>query len=72
MQEGVAYLSSQKAYLKNLFKHTKGQDSFFFYMSTVNIHYLTEVILKAMNQAELTRPLDLAVKIYCYGCAQVN
>lgn len=29
MQEGVAYLSSQEAYLKNLFKHTKGQDSFF-------------------------------------------
>jgi AcrR family transcriptional regulator len=70
--DGAARYQSQKEYLKNLFQHTTGHDSFVQYMTEINFSAVKDHILTVSGKSELTAEEEMYVRIYCLGTVNLT
>lgn len=69
--EGCRYLYSQRQYMKNLFEHTSGHDSFVENMCDINIGILSGEVAKKTHQAEMDERLSFMIHFFCCGLGQI-
>ncbi|MBR1420733.1 MAG: TetR/AcrR family transcriptional regulator C-terminal domain-containing protein [Selenomonadaceae bacterium] len=65
--DGARYFWENREFLRNLFLHTSGQDSFIHCMIETNIRELTKHIHRTAKIESLPPDEECLVRIYCYG-----
>ncbi len=65
--DGTKYFWDNREYLKNLFQHTSGHESFLRYVSLTNSEILKKEIKRRTDKEELDSETEIAVRVYCYG-----
>lgn len=64
------YLDDQKQYMKNLFEHTGGQDSFIQNMAEINMELLHSEICRISGEGKLDG-LEFYIRFFSYGTVQM-
>lgn len=67
---GCIYLDGQKKYMKNLFEHTVGQDSFIRNMAEINMELLHGEICRRNGEKEI-EALEFYIRFFSYGTVQM-
>ena len=70
--EGARYYDSQRDYLRNLFLHTSGYDSFIFHMTDLNFQALRRTVLKKTGRSELDTLTTMYIRLYCAGTVHIS
>ena len=65
--DAAEYYWENREYLKNLFLHTSGHESFVRYVAKTNIGLLKNEICRRMGKKELDKETEILVHIYCFG-----
>lgn len=69
--DAAEYYWENRAYLKNLFQHTSGHESFVRYVAATNIKNLRRIILHRTGEPLLSNETEIMVRIYCYGTVEM-
>ena len=69
--DGLKYYEENKDYLKNLFLHTSGLESFIHYMVEIHVTNISSYILKKFGMSKLDKKTELCLRLYCYSSAQL-
>lgn len=64
------YFWDNREYLKNLFQHTSGHESFVRYIAVTNIEILGKEIMRNTGKDELDKDIKILIHIYCYGIVE--
>lgn len=67
LTDGFNYFLENKEFLKNLFAHTSGQDSFINYVAQFNLKILSDYIKRSQHLEKISPDLEIPMKVYCYG-----
>ena len=67
LRDGINYFFANRDFLKNLIMHTGGQDSFINYVANFNVKILSDFIKNSQGLQNLPEPIEISIKIYCYG-----
>ena len=71
VSQSIEYFNTDRSYLRNLLKHTAGQDSFVRHMALANTTILSREVIKMTGRAELDKEVSLYIQLYCHGAAQI-
>ena len=69
--DGIKYCRDNKDYLKNLFLHTSGLESFIRYMVEIHMKNISTYILRKFKLEKLDEKTELCLRIYCYGFSEL-
>lgn len=69
--DGLKYYEENKDYLKNLFLHTSGLESFIHYMVEIHVTNISSYIFKKFGMSKLDKKTELCLRLYCYSSAQL-
>ena len=72
LMDGVLRFQKEKNYLKNLFLHTSGHDSFVRYMTEINQKALTKHILSVNGLECIDQITKMYIRIYCLGTVNLT
>ena len=67
LADGINYFLANRDFLKNLIANTSGQTSFINYVAQFNVKVLSDYIKRSHNIQTLSKDVEIAVKVYCYG-----
>ena len=70
--EAARYYQAQKDYLENLFLHTRGMDSFIYYMQEIHYKALKDSIIKLLPDQVLNETLSIYIRIYVLGTVHLT
>ena len=70
--DGALRFERERDYLKNLFLHTTGQDTFILYMTEINYDALKKHILAVSGMDSLDEQTDMYVRVYCMGTVSLT
>ena len=70
-KDALKYYEENKDYLKNLFLHTSGLESFIHYMAEINQANVSSYILNKFKLEKLDKKTELCLRLYCYSTAQL-
>lgn len=69
--DAMRYYQENREYLKNLFLHTSGLESFIQHMVEINIANVNTYISKKFSVSKLDKTTTLCLRLYCYSTAQL-
>ena len=72
LKDGAEYFYEQRDYLKNLFVHTSGIDSFIYNMIEINFRHLRAHVLRAAGEKELDEITEMCIRHYCMGTVSLT
>lgn len=69
--DAVKYFNENRDYLRNLFLHTSGLESFVHHMVEIHVAHVTVYIQKKINISKLDKKTELCLRLYCYSSAEL-
>ena len=71
LEDTVAYYYEDREYLRNLFMHTKGMDSFVLNMTEINYSHLANCVREVAGFKKLEKETDMYVRLYVIGTVNI-